>query len=101
MTTVDNNTVAIETTGRSVEKVWRSRVVLAPKPITRKEVETILKSTTINDKGTEYPIGEDVNMKDIADDTGKEKDEHDDEEVTTKESTSGKDDTNNNEKSDN
>lgn len=101
VTKVDNRTFFIEKTDQSVGKVSCSRVVLALKPQSEKEVETILKPTTSNYKDTEYSIGEDANMKDIADDTGKEKAEHDPEEVTTKESRSEKEEPKNNEKPDN
>ena len=38
MTKTDKNTVVIERSDRSVEKVYRSRVVLVPKPKMKEEV---------------------------------------------------------------
>ena len=43
VTKKDKNTVVIERSDRSVEKVSRSRVVLAPKPKTKEEVKEILR----------------------------------------------------------
>lgn len=50
VTKVENNTVFIEKTNQSVEKVSRSRLVLAPKPETNKEAEEILKPIFIDGK---------------------------------------------------
>ena len=44
VTKTNKKTVVIERSDRSVEKVSRSRVVLAPKPKTKEEVKEILRS---------------------------------------------------------
>ena len=43
VTKKDRNTVVIERSDSSVEKVSRSRVVIAPKPKTREEIEQTLR----------------------------------------------------------
>ena len=61
------NTVVIERQDKSVERVSRSRVVLAPQPRTVMEIQNAVRPMTdeevLND---EYPISEEVNKRDLS-----------------------------------
>ena len=64
VTKTTGNTVVIERADRSVERVSRSRVVLAPKPLTEAEMEQTLQPTLV-DNTLEYPTSADTNRLDI------------------------------------
>ena len=72
MTKVDDATVVIERPDRSVEKVSRSRVVLAPTPTTEEEMKEILKPTMAKDKEDDYPTKKVTNLKGMVDVDGNE-----------------------------
>ena len=74
VTKADDATVVIERPDRSVEKVSRSRVVLAPKPTTDEEMKEILKPPMAADKEDDYPTKEVTNLKGIVDVDGIETD---------------------------
>ena len=63
VTKATGNTATIERKDRSVEKVSRSRVVLAPRPPTNQEVQDILRPTKLSD--SEGPTNEEGNLQDL------------------------------------
>jgi len=64
VTKTDKNTVVIERSDRSVEKVSRSRVVLAPKPKTKEEVKEILRPEQLPVDG--QPTTEAINLEEVS-----------------------------------
>lgn len=80
---VDDKTVVIEKTDRL--KVSHLRILLAPEPKSKKEMESIFKPTKVKHKDTSYPTKKEVNMNDVANKAKEEDDEREHEEAADKE----------------
>ena len=65
MKEAEGDTVVIEKPDRTVERVSRSRVVLAPKPATIREVDAILRPMSNTELDKDHPKSEEDNRLDL------------------------------------